>query len=432
MNRRLLILTLGVLLASGTGICASSPPAHAAAPTTQIVAAKATDDSCDPAVPRKITTPSEPLDRLGISATRPIATGKGVTVAVVDSGVMKNNSHLQDAVMPGVTINPYDSDTQGLDDATGHGTAIAGIIAAREVDGSALVGVAPDAKILPIRVFYSDADQQIIDQGFGPTDEKIAQGITTAANDGAQIINVSMSTTVDSKPLRDAVALANSKGALVVASAGNADPDAEKSEDSTTRYPAAYPHVLAVSASTTRDDAVTDSVLHSPDIDVVAPGDLVLTTFFAADDCILSADAPQASYATAYVSGSAALIAERWPDESPDQWAFRLMSSAARPQADSRDDVMGWGIVQPYEALNLVDDGTLPGPESPSHTQADGPRMSEPSADLDLDSRADPIAWTTYVAGIVAVLFLGAGVAISLTHLRAPQRQQSGRHEGIS
>ena len=150
----------------------------------------------------------------------------------------------------------------GLSDTTGHGTAIAGQIAAQPVDGSGVVGLAPDARLLSVRVFRSN-QQQDKDKGFGPTSQRIADGIHWAADNGADIINVSISQETDSPDLRAAVEHASAVGALVVASGGNraSDPDAKDGA----RYPAGYEQVLGVSAADASGRA-NDASIHGPQV----------------------------------------------------------------------------------------------------------------------------------------------------------------------
>jgi subtilisin family serine protease len=162
--------------------------------------------------------------------------------------------------------------------------------------------------------------------------------------------------------------------------------------------------------ATDQDGHATDDSFHGPHVDVAAPGVNVLTTFHAAGDCMLAGGAAASSWATAYVSAAAALIAQRHPDESPAQWAFRLEATAARTDPAARDDQLGWGTVQPTEALLFVDDGSAPGPDSPSH-----PRPAaevEPAAALDMSVQVSPLtgarrdAMWWVLAGVTGVLLV--------------------------
>lgn len=304
--------------------------------------------------------------RLAATTAWARATGDGVVVAVVDSGVDRRNVHLGDAVEPGADLVPGGGgDPNGWTDPAGHGTAVAGIIAARHYEGadgtSGVLGLAPDATILPVRV-YVDIAEKIDDPALQPEPGRIAEGIRYAADAGAQVINVSMSTTTDLPELADAVRYAIDNGALVVASAGNAETTDEPLD--LPRYPAAYPGVVGVSA-VTGTDALAAASITGPQVAVAAPGTNVLTSYLDKGDCILGGQNGSPSFATAYVSAAAALLAQAYPDETPAQWAYRLEVTASRPQADRRDDAIGWGVIRPAEALAFVDDGAAPGPASP-------------------------------------------------------------------
>ncbi|WP_448630252.1 S8 family serine peptidase [Cellulomonas soli] len=235
-----------------------------------------------------------------------------------------------------------------------------------------------------------------------------------------------MSTTADDPRLRAAVVAATQAGALVVASAGNRTTTEDTSDSP--RYPAAYPEVLAVTAVDTTG-APSDDAIHGAHVDIAAPGTNVLTTFHGAGDCLLDGTGVSTSFATAYVSAAAALVAQRFPQETPEQWRFRLVSSAARTDPDSRDDLMGWGIVRPDQALALVDDGSLPGPASPAHARPVVDVAVAPPVDGSVDSspllgvRRDAAAWGA--AAVVAVLLALLGARL-VGRPRARRRAVAG------
>ncbi|MEN1975917.1 S8 family serine peptidase [Cellulomonas sp. P4] len=364
---------------------ASAAPAPAV-PAPAVPAPAATDQQCTPDRVAYSTEQPQALARLSAERAWDTATGRGVLVAVVDSGVDARNEHLADAVLPGVDLVGVSGDPGGRTDTAGHGTAVAGQIAARPVDDSGVVGLAPDAEILPVRVYYAD-DDRAREEGVAPDAGRIAAGIEAAVAAGAQVVNVSMSTPTDTPALREAVARATAAGALVVASAGNRTTSSDETDGP--RYPAAYDGALAVTAVDV-DDAPSADAIHGEHVDVAAPGTNVLTTYHAAGDCLLSGENVSTSFATAYVSAAAALIAERYPDETPEQWAYRLEVTAARAQPGERDDLVGWGVVRPAEALGFVDDGTAVGPPSPVHG-ADAAAAPEPRT-VDLSPRTDPLA----------------------------------------
>lgn len=349
-----------------TGTSTPVPPtgqasAAAAAASAPSVDAANAGGQCKPGTVVFEANRPQPLSVLQTAESAALATGAGVTVAVVDSGIDATNAHLRGAVVGGVNLVGDGEDMRGMTDLDGHGTAVAGVIAARKVSGSGVVGVAPDAKLLSVRV-YRGTDDRSLEAGFGPSASKLAQGITWAVDHGANVINVSLSDDGDNAAVRRSVEYANANGVLVVASAGNRN-TATDTVDSP-RYPAAYPAALAVTALDAAGQPTLDSI-HGPHVELAAPGQNVLTATTGGGDCLYSAQNPSSSYATAYASGAAALLAQYRPGETPAQWQYRLMASATRGNPDVRDDRVGWGTLQPYDALVLVPGSGERGPANP-------------------------------------------------------------------
>lgn len=412
------LLVALTLPASGLAAAAAAPTTTV--PTTTVPASTfpattvpaAAGRQCDQAVVTYVLDSPPALTRLAAQRAWSSATGAGVVVGVVDSGVDSRNAHLTDAVLPGVDLVGVAGDPTGRTDTAGHGTAVAGQIAARPVTGSGVVGLAPDATVLPVRVYYAD-DDQAREQGVAPDAGRIAAGIDAAVAGGARVVNVSMSTPVDTPALAEAVQRATAAGALVVASAGNRTTSSDETDGP--RYPAAYEGVLAVTAVDVDDNPSGDAI-HGAHVDVAAPGTNILTAFHAAGDCMLSGDGVSTSFATAYVSAAAALLVQRYPEETPAQWAHRLEVTAARDQPAARDDLVGWGVVRPDEALAFVDDGTALGPPSPVHAAAAGEAAD--ARTVDVSPRVDPLAgarqaavwWGIAGAAVVLLAALGARV----------------------
>jgi len=378
-----------------------------------------TDGSCTAGEETFTTSTPAALDTLQASRAAQTATGKGVTVAIVDSGVDADNQHFDGGtVLAGTNLVP-DGIADGRTDDNGHGTAIAGLVAAQLISTSGVVGLAPDAKILPVRVFRSDGDNDI-EAGYGPDLARVAEGIRYAAEQGAQIISVSMSDGVDSKELRSAVAFATERGSLVVASAGNAA--TSDTPNGVPRYPAAYDEALGVTA--TGDDlVVTEDSIHGPQVDVAAPGSQILTTAREAGDCTYAVSAPSSSFSTGYVSAAAALVAQAFPRATPSEWKYRLEATASRAQPDYRDDVNGWGLIQPYEALTAVLDGTTRGPENPTAVRV----TTEPvvAAPVTIDRITSPLVATQTVTLWISVIGGTILVVLALVaRLRSDRRRQ--------
>lgn len=392
------MLASGVLAALAVAGTVTAPAAIAE--PQEAVLAQDSGDKCT--VETRLASSPPAFETLQAEEAWSVTRGAGVTVAVVDSGVTPASPHLAGAVVAGTNLVDDHTDKYGRIDLFAHGTAIAGQIAARPIAGSGVEGLAPAAKIMPVRV-YSGETKQDIDAGTGPDIGLLATGIRYAARHGAQIINVSMSTAVDDPRLAAAVAYAVDSGSLIVASADNRDAD---DEPDGIRYPAGYDGVIGVAAVGV-GGTVTDQSIHGPQVSLSAPGQNILSVSPTGGDCIFSNDEASTSYAAGYVSAAAALVASAHPTETPAQWTYRLEQTARRANPDVRDDVSGWGVVQPYSAVTLVPGPGLRGPDSPfadaGHTGSTA--SAEPVVIRDLPP-ANAQAWA--IASVVGVLALAA------------------------
>ena len=192
-------------------------------------------------------------------------TVKGAPVAILDSGV----ANLHDDIAPQVVgyANFVSADTKedpkaDPEDKYGHGTHVAGIVAAKANNTIGVAGVCPDCTILDVKVLN--------DSGSGSS-SAIANGISWAAANGAKVINMSLGQRVSSRTLEAAVNNAWNEGAVIVAAAGNAGTQAKI-------YPGAYPNVIAV-AATDNNDAKASFSTYGKWVDVAAPGVSVYSTF---------------------------------------------------------------------------------------------------------------------------------------------------------
>lgn len=208
-----------------------------------------------------------------------------VKIAVVDTGVQLNHPDLDGKVIPGRDFVQDDDDPT---DGNGHGTHVAGIAAAVADNNNGIAGIAPDAKILAVRVLN--------ERGSGTLDD-VASGITYAADQGAQVINLSLGAPFPSKAIEDAVNYAWNKGSVVVAAAGN-------SGSSSPSYPAYYDHAIAV-ASTDSADKKSSFSNYGTWVDVAAPGTNIYSTFLGGSYSTLSGT----SMASPHVAGLAGLLA---------------------------------------------------------------------------------------------------------------------------
>jgi type VII secretion-associated serine protease mycosin len=275
--------------------------------------------------------------------------GKGVTVAVLDTGVEADHPDLAGNVLPG-------KDFVGFGAAPGdrtwarHGTAMAGIIAGHghgPGNSDGVLGVAPEAKILPVRVILEDGDKAR-GKARATRGNALAEGIRWAADHGADVINLSLGDDSDSahpEPSEDeAVQYALKKGVVVVASAGN-----NGGQGDHISYPAAYPGVIAATA-VDRYGARADFSTRRWYATVSAPGvDIVI-----ADPDHKYYEGWGTSAASAFVSGAVALVEAAHPGLTPAQIKRLLEDTARNAPSGGRDDSRGFGLVDPAAAISAA------------------------------------------------------------------------------
>ncbi|MEU1851635.1 type VII secretion-associated serine protease mycosin [Streptomyces sp. NPDC019990] len=275
--------------------------------------------------------------------------GEGVTVAVLDTGVDADHPDLAGNVLAG-------KDLVGFGAAPGdrawarHGTAMAGIIAGHghgPGNGDGVMGIAPEAKILPVRVILEDGDPSRA-KARSTRGNALADGIRWAADHGADVINLSLgddSASAHPESTEDqAIQYALKKGVIVVASAGNGGEKGDRIS-----YPAAYPGVIAVTAvdrSGTRAPFSTRrwyATVSAPGVDVVI-----------ADPDEKYYEGWGTSAAAAFVSGAAALVEAAHPGLTPAQVKTLLEDTARNAPAGGRDDSRGFGFVDPAAAIEAA------------------------------------------------------------------------------
>lgn len=270
------------------------------------------------------------IKNAALDKAQTIAKGTGVVVAVVDTGfgLLLNDSLWRTKVgydfadkdsITWDSANWLDDDRDGqIDEGVGHGTFISSIILANT----------RDTRVMPVRVLNSD--------GSG-TAETVAQGIRYAVDQGAQIINLSLSGPTDEPALRDAIAYAAAKGVVLIAAAA--------SNSSTLGYPAAYPQVIAVGAINQNNSIANFALSNASQVAVFAPGDEIYGLANFGSHVWMSGN----SMAAAFVSAEAALLMSNGKCKA----ACVRAALTGRVKAVSPDQP-GRGRIDAYEAVRAV------------------------------------------------------------------------------
>jgi subtilisin family serine protease len=305
------------------------------------------------------------LDQLGFESARAAVDPASVTVAVLDSGVDGSHEDLAGVVLPG-----WDAieGRPGADtDAYGHGTHVAGIVAALAGNGLGGSGAAAGVRILPVRVLDTDGS------GWSSA---IAEGIRWAADHGADVINLSLGGPSPSAAYRTAIDYAvNVRNAVVVASAGN-----EYASGNPVEYPAADPDAVAVGASNRTGGRAPFSNT-GVYVDLAAPGTSILAPCpIGATVCEDSAAYTRmsgTSMAAPFVSAAAALLRSARPEASVGQIRDWLALTATDAGVPGRDDEFGAGIIEPSRAVAVAVAGSTV--DSPVLTPASSPGPPSPA-----------------------------------------------------
>ena len=347
------------------------------------------------------------LERMHVEQAQELATGRGVKVAVIDSGVeaVEGLDIAGGAAIAGV--NP----TARL---SGHGTIVAGLIAGPR-------GVAPDAQVFDVKVY--DAEDADTTQGErSMTSAGIAAGIDAVVRAQPRqqfdIVNISLAVTQPDPVLKRAVARLVDLGVVVVAAAGNAPTTADEGFEGTPGndadvFPADHPGVLAVSATPPDDQNPRTYVVPNLDTDVAAPTAGAISVNATGQVCVVGEVAT--SWASAEVSGVMALLRQRFPRETPQQLVARLQATtegAGAPEGPDGQAANPWtgaGVVQAHDALTRE---LEPGRKGKVETTVQEVRADAqaPPAPARIDLFGTPRAillWSGLVAGsLLALAFM--------------------------
>jgi subtilisin family serine protease len=266
------------------------------------------------------------LGKLNVPQAHALATGSHVRVAIIDSSIDARHPDLEGSIMA-----RFDA-VGTAEKAHQHGTAIASAVAAH----GHLLGIAPAASLLAARAFDSAAGAT---RG---TTVRVLDSLQWAADNGARIVNMSFAGPPDAR-LADMLAAAHRRGIVLIAAAGNNGPVAPPA------YPAAYPDVLAVTATDAADHLFAQAN-HGAYLAVAAPGvDILVATPGGSYQLTTGT-----SVAAAHVTGLAALLLQRAPNLTPDQVAAALTRSAHDLGSPGRDAEFGAGLVDALDALNAL------------------------------------------------------------------------------
>ncbi|WP_263250059.1 S8 family serine peptidase [Saccharopolyspora rosea] len=339
--------------ASGTALVLAlsaglAPPAAASPQLPPITQTLSGDQGCR--TPSTTTAEETPWAQARLRPDRvwPHSDGSGVAVAVVDTGV--------DTTAPALAGKV----TGAGQDCVGHGTFVAGLIAAGREPGTGFAGIAPGARVLSVPA---------TDRTGGTDASRLAAAIRTAVSGGARVVQVSPAVTADDPALAAAVRDATAAGALVVAPATTA-----VGNDPVAAYPGAYPEVLSVTA-TSPDGTAARAGAPGADPDVAAPGTAMTGIgpggpglFISGGDAVAAAE----------VAGTAALVLSYRPGLGVDELRRRLLDTAYPPPGGRPDPLLGSGVIDPAAAVT-AELATAPPPPAAAPPPVRMPPPADPT-----------------------------------------------------
>ena len=366
--------------------------------------------------------------QLRLEEAHRFATGKGIKLAVIDTGV---NTHprLQGRVIPAGDY--VETEKKGNDDCDGHGTEVAGVAAASKDEQTGFVGAAPEATVLAFRQTSNHFEfKDPAKKDDRPSAGKVgtlAKAIVSAVDQGARVINISLTACAppaessdQERELQAAIDWAvNDKDVVIVTAAGNIDSDGgctaqnDNQDPKTVNVVASPPwyadNVLSV-ASMNVEGEVSSFSVWGPWVSVAAPGENIVTLDPKGQgltDANRDATSQQlaaiqgTSFASPYVAGVVALVRERFPNLKARQVMDRIKATAQHPgNPAGRDHKVGYGMINPVAALTAELPSERPGAKSATPEQ--------------LITNLGPLNPPSSTPMIVALSGTGAGVGLLL------------------
>lgn len=267
------------------------------------------------------------VTRVNANLVWPVSDASSVKVGVIDSGISLNHSDLASNIKGGFNaINRR----QSADDDNGHGTHVAGIIAAVDND-IGVIGIAPKAQLYAVKVLDKTGSGRI---------SNVIEGVQWCMDNNMQVVNMSLGTSSYSKALHNAVKKAHESGLVMVAAAGNSGPG-----EDTIAYPAKFSEVIAVSAID-ENSGVTSWSSRGPEIDVAAPGNSIYSTYANGEYRVLSGTSMAAPHVTGVISLKLHLSPELTPVQIMD-----LLKRSALNMPNATSDEQGAGLVDAYNLM---------------------------------------------------------------------------------
>ena len=311
--------------------------------------------------------PGSPSARLRLAEAHQLATGRGQVIAVIDTGVAPHpllGSRLRGG-------GDYLTGGDGLDDCDGHGTAVAGLLAAGPVRGertSTPVGIAPQARLLAIRQSSPSFDVPAPDGGRRPAGDTatLADAVALAVRSGADVVNISEAVCLPAgraaavgAQLQAALRAAAAADVVVVAAAGNVGSGScvADGQDQVV-LPGWFDRDVLTVGAVGPDDAPAPFTLPGPWVDVAAPG-TGMRSLAVGGGTTGALDGT--SFAAPWVAGLAALVRERFPELTAAEVVDRILATARI--APGGGGTLGHGVVDPVAALTAFPARLEPGPE---------------------------------------------------------------------